>query len=132
MVQEGTGKIRYISRAFWLLWLGFDKTPVPEIADAQLPCLGTISLATGDPAQVDTPGSSACGEKRYCKNCEELVQMLGQAWHVRSMADVATAWFEKIIARHCKNDSSVEWPSRPEGPPHTCGPNCPHNPRPGY
>ena len=132
MVQESTGKVRYISRAFWLLWLGFDKTPVPEIADAQLPCLGTISLSTGGPATVETPGSSACGERRYCKNCEDLVQMLGQAWHVRSMTDVAAAWLDKIIARHCKHDSSVEWPSRPDVQPHMCGPQCEHNPRPGY
>ena len=62
-IRHGTmGKIHYISRAFWLLWLGFNQTPVPEIADAQLPCLGNISLATGAPAKVDTPGSSTCGE----------------------------------------------------------------------
>ena len=130
--QEGTGKTRYISRAFWLLWLGLDKTPVPDIADAQLPCSGSIYLSTGSPATIDAPGSSTCGEKRYCKNCEQLMQMLGQAWHVRSMTDVATAWLDKIVARHCKNDASVEWPSRPDMPPHMCGPHCEHNPRPGY
>ena len=132
MVHGTTGKVNYISRAFWLLWLGFDKTPVPEIADAQLPCLGNISLATGSPAKVDSPGCTTCGEKRYCKNCEELMQMLGQAWHVRSMTDVAAAWLDKMVARHCQNDLSVEWPTRPEAPPHTCGPHCEHNPRPGF
>ena len=130
--HEGTGETRYINRAFWMLWLGFDKTPVPEIADLQMPCSKSIYLSTGLPAPIDTPGSSACGDKRYCTNCEQLVQMLGQAWHVRSMTDVAVAWLSKIVDRHCKNDTSVEWPSRPDMPPHTCGPHCEHKPRPGY
>ena len=132
MRHGATGKTHYISRAFWLLWLGFNQTPVPGIADAQLPCLGNISLATGGPATADTPGVTACGEKRYCKNCEELMQMLGQAWHVRSMTDVAAAWLDKMVARHCEQDLSVEWPARPEEPPHVCGPFCEHNPRKGY
>ena len=96
------------------------------------PELVHISMATGGHANVNGPGCITCGEKRYCKNCEELMQMLGQAWHVRSMTDVAAAWLDKMIARHCHNDLAVEWPARPEGPPHTCGPHCEHNPRPGF
>ena len=131
MTRADTGAEHYVSRDFWLLWLGFNKTPVAKIAETQLPCLRCIHDATGQAGTADTPGVSSCGAKRYCANCETLCNMLGQAWHVRSMTDVAAAWLSKIAMRHCKNDTSVEWPDRPDVAPHTCGPHCEHNPRPG-
>ena len=131
MVCTTSGATRYISRDFWFLWLGFDKTPIPKIASTQLPCLIHTHVGTGEAGVVDTPGIAPCGDGRYCVNCEQLFQMLGQAWHVRSMTDVAVAWLDKIADRHCKGDASVEWFVRPEEAPHSCGPQCEHNPRPG-
>jgi hypothetical protein len=131
MRHEDGQRTAYISRDFWMLWLGFDQTPVPKIAADLLPCLGYVQVATGTAGVVNTCGVSMCCTDRYCKNCEQVLLMLGQAWHVQSMTDVAVAWLDKIIARHCLGDSSIDWFGRPPEPSHSCGPMCSENPRPG-
>ena len=131
MEHVETKETAYISRAFWLLWLGFDKTPISGITTKLFPCLVNIDTASGAVAMQGASGTSACGKDRYCNNCERVMQMLGQAWHVQSMTDVAVAWLDRIAAAHCSGDATVVWPGRPDESPHVCGPSCAHNPNPG-
>ena len=132
MEHVETKETAYISRAFWLLWLGFDKTPVTGIADKLMPCFVNMETATGSIQMPGSSGSGTCGKERYCSNCERLMQLLGQAWHVQSMTDVAVAWLDRIAAAHCSGDASVQWHERPKESPHVCGPMCAQNPVQGF
>ena len=131
MQHVSTGEVRFISRAFWLLWLGFEGTPLPKIVDEIWPCFEHILAATGEQLAATSQDASACGAHRWCRNCEILFQHLGQAWHVQSLTDCAVGWLSRVLDYHVQGDRSVAWFDRPDEPAHQCGPFCPHNPKQG-
>ena len=128
MENVETKEPAFISRAFWLMWLGFNKTPVNGIADRMLLCFVNMEVATGSVVMPGTSGNSTCGQERYCSICERMVQLLSQTWHVQSMTDMTVAWLDRIAAAHCSSRASVQWHERTQESPHVCGPMGDQNP----
>ena len=131
MRHADTGEIRLINRRFWLHWLGMAQSPIEKILDSLWPCLQSIHSASGMPAEL-IAGGEPCGKSRWCMHCERCYEMLGQAWHLTSMADCLVAVIKQIIAKHVHHQEAVQFFDTPDHEPHMCGPSCVSNPKLGF
>ena len=129
MRHETTGEERLIARRFWFHWLGVALSPIEKTMASLWPCLQCIHATTGMAADASL-GGEACGHNRWCQNCETCFELLGQGWHLATMADCLVALFEQVAADRF-DKVPAQWFLPPDEAQHECGPSCALNPRPG-
>ena len=91
------GTVRGIGRDWFLRWFGFLDTPGQSLLQQHLPCLGDIIITTGMPGTSNARFTSACGQQRYCRNCERVFEMLDQSYATYTLADVLLALMTKTV-----------------------------------
>jgi len=77
-----TKEIRYAGRVWWAHWLGMTKSKIPFVLDSLFPCSENIFHTTGEFCKEAVGASGPCGAKRYCRQCEQVLGLLGQAWRI--------------------------------------------------
>jgi hypothetical protein len=131
MSHATTRDERLINRDFWYQWLGMLNTPISKALDELHPCQVWIIKTVGIKSTMENCGES-CGTSRWCRQCEQVFEMLGQAWHVPIMVDIAYALLKKI-SEVLKNPDLMNKCCRSvqKEQVHKCGPSCVHNPAQG-
>ena len=126
MVHEVTGEERYISREFWLRWMGHEPdTPIWDALQEVLPCSSFHIPSTGESATEQSPGAEACGKHLYCDNCTRALGLVALSWEIKGMSDYVTAWLETVVARNLMQQQTVDVTPK-ERLVHHCGETCSH------
>ena len=124
-------QVVYASPQHWAQWLGWPKEIAVQIAGSQ--CQEMIDDLVGKPPsyfqkweEEHRPKESdfaRCGVRRYCNQCETVIQRLGQGWHVPSAA-LYMANTIKEAADHKAGRTKATFQDFAGLMTHTCPPNC--------
>jgi hypothetical protein len=134
MKHEITGELRLPSRDFFGRHLGFEGSPLMnKILNEQFKCHQWIIPSTGGVAPGGLKGGEACGQSRYCLECESLFQDLAAVHHLSTCADVVISCFLKSVMTWQDNRGPQDFLTLPvHWSLHRCGPDCPSNPTRGH
>ena len=115
----------YTNRAFFMRWYGLANTLAEAIFDEEFPCFVTVMRSTGAKATGRHLGS-ACGQERYCRNCEKVFEMLNKGYAMQSMANVILALITKVMPTwQGQPPLGSDWERTTAGSTvHSCGPEC--------
>jgi hypothetical protein len=129
MKHEITGELRLPSRDFFGRQLGFEGSPIMRIVNEQFKCLQWIIPSTGQGAPSGLKGGEACGQSRYCMECEALFHDLATMYHLSTCADIVTSCFLKSLMTWQDGRGTHDFVVLPKHlSSHKCGPDCPSNP----
>jgi hypothetical protein len=132
MKHEITGELRLPSRDFFGRQLGFEGSPVMKIINEQFKCHPWIIPSTGGAAPPGLKGGEACGQSRYCLECESLFQDLAVVYHLSTCADIVCSCFLKSVMTWQDGRGAQDFLTLPaHWTHHRCGPDCPSNPSRG-
>jgi hypothetical protein len=132
MKHEITGELRLPSRDFFGRQLGLEGSPVMKIVNEQFKCHQWIIPSTGGAAPAGLKGGEACGQSRYCLECESLFQEFAVVYHLSTCADVVTSCFLKSVMTWQDGRGPQDFLTLPaHWSDHRCGPDCPSNPSRG-
>ena len=94
MDRSKGNQVVYASPQHWAQWLGWPKSLATQVAGTQ--CEEVIDDLLGKPASYfekweeehrpKETNFARCGLRRYCCQCEVVIQRLGQGWHIPSAA----------------------------------------------
>ena len=125
-------QVVYASPQHWAQWLGWPKDIAVQVAGTQ--CGEVIDDLVGKPRshfekweeehRPKEADFSRCGVKRYCNQCETVIQRLGQGWHVPSAA-LYMANTIKEAADHKAGRTKASFQDFAGLVTHACSPNCP-------
>ena len=104
MTHAQTACSRLIDRAMLLRMLGVQEFRLEQSWDSVFPCLRFVSSATGEAGVEGTPGSQACGERRWCVNCEAVALMLLNTPPAPLLTDVCCAWLRTCMTNWFAQD----------------------------
>lgn len=126
-IHEQTGEKRMCSRAWWLRWWGFSKTPLQRHLETLHPCSQTIYTVTGMPCPPTSVSAKPCGRNRYCCQCEKALGVLETVYALPTMVDSMVAVMTKALHLWRSASQDVEVWQREDGVNrcHECGPSCP-------
>ena len=119
-----TKEIRYAGRVWWAHWLGMTKSKISFVLDSLYPCNENIFHTTGEFCKEAVGTSGPRGAKRYCRQCEQVLGLLGQAWNLLAMTDITTTIIEQALQEWTLPHAGTDWQELPVFPVHQCGPNC--------
>ena len=123
MYMERGSESRLANRELLLWWMGMEKTGLQEVLQAVLPCHERCWVTTGTAAPPNL--GDACGNSRYCENCEHCLKYIGQAWEMYAMTDVVTAWLRRALLHWAGvEDASGAWFKVDPGLEHRCSFGC--------
>ena len=132
MKHDVTGELRLPSRDFFARQLGFEGSPLMKIVNEQFKCHQWIIPSTGGAAPGGLKGGEACGQSRYCLECESLFQDLASVYHLSTCADVVISCFLKSVMTWQDSRGPQDLLTLPvHWSLHRCGPDCPPNPTRG-
>ena len=89
------GEVRLANRELLLFWMGLEDTGLLEVFDELFPCMPRIFPTMG--CEAGPNEGEACGQSRWCENCEIVLKLIGQAWEGHAMRDVSYAWIRKAL-----------------------------------
>ena len=131
MVHVNTQEELFVSRSFWMLWLGLRGTPIEKAFADSWPCFGFVMASTGAAAEPASCGER-CGKSRYCNHCELVLKLVGESWHLGIMTDCAIAVLQKCVVAWTASCCDMPWHAFPVAAEvHRCGPTCSYNPEQG-
>ena len=127
MIHASKQEEQFVSRSFWMLWLGMRGTPIEKTLLDLWPCHGCIIASTGEAAGGHGQGEP-CGRSRYCRHCEKVMKLVGESGHLGIMTDCAIAVLQKCVVVWTLGNGAVPWHAFPVGAEiHRCGPSCQYN-----
>ena len=124
-------QVVYASPQHWAQWLGWPKGIAVQVASTQ--CEAIIDDQMGKAPsyfqkweEEHRPKESdfaRCGVRRYCDQCEVVIQRLGQGWHIPSAA-LYMANTIKEAADHKAGRTKATFQDYATLVTHKCPPNC--------
>ena len=122
-----TQEKRYNNRDWWMQQYGFinAETPLPGFYKNRLPCHQNIYEATGLAGKG--PAAIPCGKRRYCENCEQVIQKLDQGYNFSVMVNAVTNVLTKAVGIWKRGGEPLAFARADTwGSMHECGTACVH------
>ena len=122
-----TQEKRYNNRDWWMKQYGFfgTETPLPAFYKNRLPCHENIYEATGLAGKG--PAAIPCGKRRYCENCEQVIQKLDQGYNFSVMVNAVTNVLTKAVGIWKRGGEPLAFARADTwGSIHECGTACVH------
>ena len=125
--SEGGSPLSMGRKRFLSLY-GYAETPAERLLDNAFPCSDIIIPTTGEKAPRPSRLTGACGQQRYCRECEKLFSLVDQSYPTYVVCDVLLALFTKVVPTWSESTpkDSAMWARKADpGRNHKCGPACP-------
>ena len=114
---------------FFCCYLGLQEELVAEDLLQRHPCHEFIHGQMGSKVASHHSQATACGESRFCLNCEQLLQRLGKCWDLAASRHVmGLVWTKSLSSWLAAAATSPEFSYR-SCPVHVCGVKCSSAPR---
>ena len=124
--RDKNGAISHASREHFLQWFGLAGTVAESIFKKELPCFEFVLKTTGKKIERGGKFATACGQDRYCRNCEQVFTMLDSGYGLASFGDVVLAMITKALPTWAGVEKATwEWQrSEQANKPHDCKAGC--------